>query len=262
LMRGAGIDATELFMKVHPWVNMDYIMGDKCLVGYLIPESMKTPSKPLSTASTPTSSRPSSGPTQPAAASTPRKERSPSPIQFKIPAPKQPAPMKPSKKSIGETLNSLHTSNKLILFYGTQTGTAKDLSHRLARDVYTHIGVETAVCDLAEYDMSGLLTVTAGRVDKVVVGFLMATYGDGDPTDNAYDFYEWLMDGRGKGADDKVEEIGGEMVVKQKGVGLNYLVFGLGDRTHEQFNAVARRITRRFDAIGAKRVGDVGLGDA
>ncbi|KAJ3140063.1 hypothetical protein HK100_010806 [Physocladia obscura] len=48
LMRGAGKDATDLFFKVHPveknlfeWVNLDYILGDACLVGYLIPESMK-----------------------------------------------------------------------------------------------------------------------------------------------------------------------------------------------------------------------------
>ncbi|KAJ3188040.1 hypothetical protein HK101_009272 [Irineochytrium annulatum] len=38
LMRGAGKDATELFFKVHPWVNHEYILGEKCLVGYLISE--------------------------------------------------------------------------------------------------------------------------------------------------------------------------------------------------------------------------------
>ncbi|XP_050347387.1 cytochrome b5 reductase 4 isoform X2 [Nymphalis io] len=34
LMRGAGIDATELFDKVHPWVNYDSLLA-KCLVGPL-----------------------------------------------------------------------------------------------------------------------------------------------------------------------------------------------------------------------------------
>lgn len=34
-MRGAGKDATELFMKIHPWVNVDMLL-DKCFVGYLI----------------------------------------------------------------------------------------------------------------------------------------------------------------------------------------------------------------------------------
>jgi hypothetical protein len=38
LMRGAGKNATDLFMKVHPWVNIDHLLGDKCLVGYLVPE--------------------------------------------------------------------------------------------------------------------------------------------------------------------------------------------------------------------------------
>lgn len=37
LMRGAGKDATELFNKVHPWVNAERIL-DKCFVGYLINE--------------------------------------------------------------------------------------------------------------------------------------------------------------------------------------------------------------------------------
>lgn len=34
LMRGAGIDATQLFDKVHPWVNYDSLLA-KCLVGPL-----------------------------------------------------------------------------------------------------------------------------------------------------------------------------------------------------------------------------------
>jgi hypothetical protein len=36
LMRGAGVDCTELFDKVHSWVNEDSILKH-CLVGYLIP---------------------------------------------------------------------------------------------------------------------------------------------------------------------------------------------------------------------------------
>ncbi|KAI8804559.1 hypothetical protein BJ742DRAFT_760375 [Cladochytrium replicatum] len=37
LMRGAGRDATELYLKIHPWVNID-VMLDKCFLGYLVPE--------------------------------------------------------------------------------------------------------------------------------------------------------------------------------------------------------------------------------
>ncbi|KAI8801521.1 cytochrome b5-like heme/steroid binding domain-containing protein [Cladochytrium replicatum] len=37
LMRGAGRDATELYLTIHPWVNID-VMLDKCFLGYLVPE--------------------------------------------------------------------------------------------------------------------------------------------------------------------------------------------------------------------------------
>ncbi|KAJ3280618.1 hypothetical protein HK104_000536 [Borealophlyctis nickersoniae] len=37
LMRGAGKDATQLFLTVHPWVNVDALL-DKCMVGYLVKE--------------------------------------------------------------------------------------------------------------------------------------------------------------------------------------------------------------------------------
>lgn len=37
LMRGAGKDATQMMMKIHPWVNIAVIL-DKCFVGYLVKE--------------------------------------------------------------------------------------------------------------------------------------------------------------------------------------------------------------------------------
>lgn len=37
LMRGAGRDAGDLFMEVHPWVNWEGMLGE-CLVGILVAE--------------------------------------------------------------------------------------------------------------------------------------------------------------------------------------------------------------------------------
>lgn len=42
LMRGAGRDATSLFMETHGWVNFESMM-DRCMVGVLVPE----PDNPL-----------------------------------------------------------------------------------------------------------------------------------------------------------------------------------------------------------------------
>ncbi|KAJ3413872.1 hypothetical protein HDV05_007393 [Chytridiales sp. JEL 0842] len=53
LMRGAGKNATELFMTVHPWVNTDHLLGDKCMVGYLVPEDYGSESSISSSASSP-----------------------------------------------------------------------------------------------------------------------------------------------------------------------------------------------------------------
>ncbi|KAJ3108591.1 hypothetical protein HDU96_007480 [Phlyctochytrium bullatum] len=73
LMRGAGKDATELFFKVHSWVNYEHILGDKCLVGYLVPESAKQKdATPSSASSSPATGAQKSTPavtTQPESAS-------------------------------------------------------------------------------------------------------------------------------------------------------------------------------------------------
>ncbi|EOR04213.1 hypothetical protein J056_002291 [Wallemia ichthyophaga EXF-994] len=36
VLRIAGKDGTDLFMKTHAWVNIDYML-DECLIGFLVP---------------------------------------------------------------------------------------------------------------------------------------------------------------------------------------------------------------------------------
>lgn len=63
MVRGAGLDATNLFDSVHPWVNFESML-EKCLVGFLVPSAASSrgraqrlamqASKPRSTLTVPT----------------------------------------------------------------------------------------------------------------------------------------------------------------------------------------------------------------
>jgi NADPH-ferrihemoprotein reductase len=81
-----------------------------------------------------------------------------------------------SKKSILDQIT--HTTHQLILFYGSQTGTAEDLANRLAKDTSNGLDLPTLVCDIEDYDMEELLKLPTRDPDrKLLIGFFMATYG-------------------------------------------------------------------------------------
>lgn len=76
--------------------------------------------------------------------------------------------------------------------------------------------------------------------------FILSTYGEGEPTDNLRQFYEWLT-----------SEASPARVLSH----FHYGIFGLGNKTYEQYNAVAKRVDEQLHALGACRIGALGLGD-
>jgi len=72
---------------------------------------------------------------------------------------------------------------------------------------------------------------------------MMATYGEGDPTDNAMEFNEKLE--------------GGDLSVD----GLKFAVFGLGNKTYEHFNAMGRFCDKKLEELGGQRIHTLGEGD-
>ncbi|KAI9089478.1 hypothetical protein DFS34DRAFT_639357 [Phlyctochytrium arcticum] len=168
------------------------------------------------------------------------------------------------RKSILEKLQALDHDSQLILFYGSQTGTAEDLATRIAKATTAHFNIPTLICDPEEYDMSELARWPTFENDgkKWLCGFFMATYGEGEPTDNSLDFYDWLMDGKGKGDDEGDDEDDYDPVVEEGGFeGFHYINFALGNRTYEHYNAIGRRLDRRFARLQATRIGERGEGD-
>eukprot|EP00002_Diphylleia_rotans_P020438 TRINITY_DN3965_c0_g2_i1.p1 TRINITY_DN3965_c0_g2~~TRINITY_DN3965_c0_g2_i1.p1 ORF type:complete len:655 (+),score=133.83 TRINITY_DN3965_c0_g2_i1:47-2011(+) len=124
------------------------------------------------------------------------------------------------------------------IFYASQTGTAEQFSKRLAQESKGY-KFRPQVVDMEHYELENL------SKEKFAF-FVCATYGEGEPTDNAREFWNWLKsDGREK---DLLS-------------GLQYTVFGLGNKTYEQFNAFSRAVDARLADLGAKSIFPRGEGD-
>lgn len=142
------------------------------------------------------------------------------------------------------------TDKNCVVFYGSQTGTAEDYASRLSKEGHSRFGLKTMVADLEEYDFDNLDSFPE---DKLAV-FVLATYGEGEPTDNAVEFYEFI------GSEDISFAEGGSIDDKPLGK-LNYVAFGLGNNTYEHYNSMVRNVDKYLTKLGATRLGAAGEGD-
>ena len=78
----------------------------------------------------------------------------------------------------------------------------------------------------------------------------MATYGEGEPTDNAVQLMQNLQD-------ESFEFSGGQRKLE----GLKYVVFGLGNKTYEHYNSIGRAVDAALSGMGGIRIGERGEGD-
>ena len=76
----------------------------------------------------------------------------------------------------------------------------------------------------------------------------MATYGEGEPTDNAVALMDFIKEPNFESGAASLEN-------------LNYVIFSLGNRTYEHFCAIGRTIDSKLTSMGAKRIGERGEGD-
>nr|CAG4646861.1 EOG090X027R [Megafenestra aurita]SVE92258.1 EOG090X027R [Megafenestra aurita] len=132
------------------------------------------------------------------------------------------------------------SGRNIVVFYGSQTGTAEEFAGRLAKEAARY-GMKALVADPEECEMEELSKLS--EINNSMAVFCMATYGEGDPTDNAQAFYEWLQSGDAELS------------------GVNFAVFGLGNKTYEHFNAMGKYVDKRLEELGATRVVEAGVGD-
>lgn len=142
-----------------------------------------------------------------------------------------------SSRNILETLKK-NNKNTLLLF-GSQTGTAEDYANKLSRELHSRFGLNTMVADFADYDFDNFGDIT----DDILVFFIVATYGEGEPTDNADEFHTWLTD--------EADTLST----------LRFTVFGLGNSTYEFYNAIGRKFDQLLEEKGGERFAEYGEGD-
>lgn len=101
-----------------------------------------------------------------------------------------------------------NSKRRMVVFYGSQTGTAEEFAGRLAKEGARY-GMKGLVADPEECDMEDLPRISELEDDlgDCLAVFCVATYGEGDPTDNAQEFFDWLQAGE--------NEVSGEQQVER-----------------------------------------------
>jgi sulfite reductase (NADPH) flavoprotein alpha-component len=116
------------------------------------------------------------------------------------------------------------------ILFGTETGNAEDLAER-AQERYQEEGFETEVENVVNFPAEKLAEI---KDDKHVV-IVISTWGEGDPPDEATEFFEALTEGDMPNLE-----------------GLQYSVLALGDTGYDDFCGCGRKIDEAIAKYGGK----------
>lgn len=134
----------------------------------------------------------------------------------------------------------MHDSDKdIVVFWGSQSGTAEMFAHRLARELHGRYGQKVLVADFSDFEPESIVLLPASRLAI----FIVATYGEGDPTDNTAEFAKWL------------NTIDANKPILEN---LRYGAFGLGNSNYKHYNRMVDLVSEGLSRLGAQSLTSVG----
>ena len=130
-------------------------------------------------------------------------------------------------------------NSQIVIFWGSQSGTAEGFANRLGRECHSRFRLNALVADLSDYDME-----TLEHINKETLAvFIVSTFGEGDPSDNTAGLWHWIRS------------------AKASLDNLRYIAFGLGNSNYKYYNKVVDVIAESLDAHGAQQLMPIGKAD-
>ncbi|KAF2154550.1 riboflavin synthase domain-like protein [Myriangium duriaei CBS 260.36] len=139
-----------------------------------------------------------------------------------------------AERNIAEVMDKL--DKRIVVFWGSQSGTAEDLANRLSSEIHARFGLNSMSADLSDYDSPSIASIP----DTKLAIFIMSTFGEGNPSDNAIEFCEFAE------------------AKKTALPDLRYAAFGLGNSNYKYYNKVIDDVCEWLDDQQAKSIMPVG----